>query len=187
MFKPGDCIIYTSLPGYLMNGSLYMVQSVVDETTITLEDIDGEFPTSDFFPLRDFDGNDDNHVTDAFDRISGRWTLPSDREILKLRGLVKLCTKDRIQTINISDISGHGFDLPDRLLGKNCACCEGLRFVTADMSKPVFLIDGLDDPYLGRRYRNMDGKHRIAKRLHFGYTTVDGYVFHIDEVLPYIN
>lgn len=170
-----------------MNGSLYTVMSVVDENTITLVDIKGEFPASDFFPLREFNGNDDNHVTDAYDRISGRWTLPSDGQILKLRGLIKLCTEDRIQNVNISDISGHGLDLPARLLGKQCACCDGERFVTADMSKPIFLIEGLDDPYMGRRYRNMDGKHRIAKRLYFGYTTVDAYMFHIDEILPYIN
>ena len=186
MYKPGDALIYTNLPGELMNGGIYMVETV-GESTVTLMGYETKYPIEDFYPLKDFNGNDDNHVTDAYDRITGRWTLPSDREILQLRGLVKLCTKDRIQTVNISDISGHGLDLPARLLGKTCACCNGERFVTSDMSKPIFLIEGLDDPYLGRRYRNMDGKHRIAKRLYFGYTTVYGYVFHIDEILPYIN
>jgi len=187
MFKPGDCIIYTSLPGYLMNGSLYMVQSVVDETTITLVDIDGEFPTSDFYPLREFNGNDEIHEPYLFDEISGEWTLPSNRSSLNLRGLVRLCNEDSLQTVLISDVGGIGWDLPERMRGLTCACCGGKRFITADMDKPIFLIEGLPDPYLGRRYRQMDGKHRTAKRIYFGHTTTPAYVFHIDDLLPYFN
>ena len=186
MFKLGDTLIYTGLPGELANGGLYMVETV-GESTLTLMNHEGEWSFDDFYPLRDFNGNDDNHQTHKHDRIAGEWNLPSPRSLLMLRGLIKLCTEDRLQDILISDIGGMGFDLPNRMLGKDCACCNGERFITADMHKPILLIDGLTDPYLGRRYRNMDGKHRIAKRLYFNYTTVPSYVFHIDEVLPYFN
>ena len=186
MYTIGDSVIYTGLPGALANGRIYVVESVSDNG-ITLLDQHGEHPVDDFYPMRGFNGNDDNHQVNFNERIAGKWTLPSDGQALMLRGLIKLCTEDKLQTVNISDIGGMGFDLPDRMLGKSCVCCNGDRFVTADMQKPCFLIEGLVDDQLGRRYRNMDGKHRIAKRKYFGLTTVEAYVFHIDEVLPYIN
>ena len=186
MYTTGDSVIYTGLPGALANGKIYVVDGV-GENNITLMDQHGEYQAEDFYPMREFRGNDDNHLTNFNERIAGKWTLPSDGQVLMLRGLIKLCTEDKLQTIDISDIGGMGFDLPDRMLGKTCACCGGERFITADMQKPIFLIDGLVDEQLGRRYRNMDGKHRIAKRKYFGLTTVEAYVFHIDEILPYIN
>ena len=185
MFKPGDTVIYTGLPGELANGGLYLVESVGNNMLTLMNH--GKHFLKDFYPLREFNGNDEIHEPYLFDEISGEWTLPSDRSSLNLMGLVRLCNEDSLQTVLISDVGGIGWDLPERMRGLTCACCGGERFITADMDKPIFLIEGLPDPYLGRRYRQMDGKHRTAKRIYFGHTTTPAYVFHIDDLLPYFN
>ena len=185
MFKPGDCIIYAGLPGELVNGEAYMVMEAGEET-VTLYN-HGTHLNKNFYQLRDFNGNDESTPTRHFDQIAGEFILPSDRQVLNLRGVYPLCTEDRIQNVLISDIGGIGWDLPARMRGIDCICCGGSRMITADMDLPVFLIEGLPDEKLGRRYRQMDGKHRTAKRIFFGLTHSPAYVFHIDEILPYIN
>ncbi len=186
MFKPGDCVIYAGRPAELNNGEAYLVTEVGTDT-ITLLDY-GTHLAKNFYQMRDFDGNDDSTPTYHYDPTSGEWIIPFEGlGQLNLRGVYPQCTEEKLQSVLISDVGGIGWDLPDRMRGLTCACCGGRRFITADMNKPIFLIDGLHDPHLGRRYRQMDGKHRTAKRIHFGYTHTPAYVFHIDELMPYIN
>lgn len=181
----GDAVIYTGLPsGTLLNGSTYLLEGIEGDMAVLHRH--GECSIEDIYPLRDFNGNDEIHHTYYEDMIAGTWTLPSDRNYINLQGLVKLYTEERLMEVSLDDIDGISLDLPERMRGENCACCNGERFITADTKKPLILFVGLENP-MGRKYRVMDGKHRIAKLRWCGKDTAMAYVLHIDEVLPYFN
>lgn len=128
---------------------------------------------------------DEYHPHHKHDKVCGVWEVPGGA--LSCRGLIKLCTEDRLQEVSFDDIGGMTMDLPERMRGPNCICCGGQRFLTADVKKPLFLIEGLKDPHQDRKYRCMDGKHRIEKLRWLGYNSAKAYVIHIDEATPYLH
>lgn len=136
----------------------------------------------------------DKNSLDDFDmchweEFYGDWTIPELPEKycgLRMRRLSPLLTEDRIKEVELNNIQWMGFDLPDRLTGENCICCEGKRFHGADLNRPGLLLDG-STTYSGRRYRSMDGKHRIQKMIAEGYTSFKFYVFHLDEIKDYYS
>lgn len=131
-----------------------------------------------------------------WEEIYGDWTIPElapkidegGRQYagLRLRRLTPLLTDDRIQEIDLNTIQWMGFDLPDRLLYENCFCCDGKRTEDANLNQLGLLLDGTTT-YSGRRYRSMDGKHRIQKAILQGFTSFKFYVFHIDEIKGYFS
>ena len=92
----------------------------------------------------------------------------------------------RLKYLNISDIQWYNQDSDPSTLYFNCACCGGSRVKYADLSYPGIVLDGTTT-YSGKRYRSMDGSHRIQKLIHYGYKKAPVYVFHIDEVKEYFT
>lgn len=58
------------------------------------------------------------------------------------------------------------------------------RYKEADPSQPVLLVDGLDNP-LNRRYRMVDGRHRLLKVLNGGGMSIPAFVFSVEEFFKY--
>ena len=99
----------------------------------------------------------------------------------------------RLQQVDINDIQWYAGSrlkpltantLPNP--GLYCNCCNGERVINADITYPGILLDGANN-YTGRRYRSMDGSHRIQKMLYYGYTHAPCYVFHIDDIINYFE
>lgn len=124
-----------------------------------------------------------------YDKSEANWTIPEVGEEyrIRLRRLNWMRNSDRLIDIPISDIQWYQEEkygiTADSLY---CPCCGGSRVIEADITYPGILLDGTTT-ITGKRYRSMDGSHRIQKMLYYGYTTAPCYVFHIDEVLNYFE
>ena len=105
---------------------------------------------------------------------------------LRLRRLNHLRTPDRLVDVPFDEIQWPGFDLPKRMRGRYCVCCDGARWADADLDAPGILIEGVKT-FSGRKYYNVDGRHRIEKLIDLGKTSASHWVFHIDELIPYIQ
>ena len=106
---------------------------------------------------------------------------------IRLRRLNWMRNEDRLMDIPISDIQWYQNEkygvTPDSLY---CPCCNGERVLNCEITYPGILLDGTTT-ITGKRYRSMDGSHRIQKLLYYGHTIAPCYVFHIDEVINYFE
>ena len=194
MFKPGDAVIYVGKPtNQLLNGDLVCIDRIDGDHAI-LFGSGFRVPLSDLYQLRDFDLNEEIVYAHYHDSLFGTWTLPMEgRSHLILRGVAHLCTPDRIVEVDISDIECVTFDLPKRVRGPNCICCDGKHFITTDMDKPIFSVyieDGMTSSCRDMsqfKYLSLDGKHRLEKRMYYGLTTIKTYLFGMEELIPYCN
>ena len=116
-----------------------------------------------------------------YDSSKGDFTIPGLEETkLRLRRLNWMKDWKQPETIDLSDI--HYLNMNDTTL--ECDCCDGERVKKADILNPGLVLDGTQTTS-GRRYRSMDGSHRLQKMLYYGYKTALVYVFHIDEIRNY--
>ena len=90
---------------------------------------------------------------------------------------------ERIETVRLDAIQWMGMEDNRELY---CPCCDGYRVRMADLTYPGLLLDGTTT-YSNRRYRSMDGSHRIQKMLHYGMTEAQFYVFDWHEVENYFD
>ena len=170
----------------LIPGNLYEMYRELNDHYI-LEDSDNRYDKKHFF--KDSEDCLSDYDLSHWEEFYGNWIIPElpERYLgIRLRRITPLLTDDRIQEIDINTIQWMGFDLPNRLRGENCICCDGKRTREADLSKLGLLLDGTTT-YSGRRYRSMDGKHRIEKAILKGHTSFKFYVFHIDEIRDYFS
>lgn len=126
------------------------------------------------------------HPGDCFqhyDKSEGLWTIKGlENQWIRLRRL-NWMREGRRKDIDITDIQWYNYDKNTHMY---CECCNGERVIQSDISYPGIVLDGTIT-YSGRRYRSMDGSHRIQKLLHYGYKTVPVYVFHINEIRNYFE
>lgn len=124
-----------------------------------------------------------------YDKSESNWSIPEigDGYQIRLRRLNWMRNSDRLLDVPISDIQWYQNE-KHGVTGDStyCPCCNGDRVVNADTTYPGILLDGTTT-ITGKRYRSMDGSHRIQKLLYYGYTMHSRYVFHIDEVLNYFE
>ena len=129
-----------------------------------------------------------------YDKSEGDWAIPelgdkantTPPHSIRLRRLNWMRDDVRLKYINISDIQWYNQDDDPSTLYFNCSCCGGQRVKYADLSYPGIVLDGTTT-YSGKRYRSMDGKHRLQKLIHYGHKKAPVYVFHIDEVREYFD
>lgn len=110
--------------------------------------------------------------------LYGDWTLNGKAYNLNISDLLPLLKED-FYRIKLSDIAWKGFDLDMSVRGENCPCCNGHRFRECDTTTPGILLDCdpipgntlSDYTYIknpgGRKYRCLDGKHRIEALLSY--------------------
>ena len=96
--------------------------------------------------------------------IYGDWRIDGKDCLLLLEDITDLLTVDKIVTIPHDEIGWKGYDLDHSLLGYNCACCIGFRYARCDPTIPPVIVEGASNP-ANRKYRLIDGKHRLQKRI----------------------
>ena len=117
----------------------------------------------------------------------GDWRInPSFKMILDLDDIKHLLTDDRIQIIKHKDIGWKGRHLDGKRSGSECICCDGERYRDCDPRFPGIIVDGAPNPY-NKRYRMIDGKHRISKLCNTGIKKSPFYVLKFEEVKPFFE
>ena len=122
------------------------------------------------------------------DPYFGDWRLyeVSDGEIhLPLLSLFHLLTDDILKTISFDNIAWKGMDLPSRMLYNNCVCCDGKFYKRADIDYPPILLKGTLNHY-NKKYRMIDGKHRIMKMISMGLSKSSFYVLELNDIIEYL-
>ncbi len=123
------------------------------------------------------------------DPIYGDWTIKNQKEeilFIRLSNLKPFLTKNRIKTVNFDDIAYKSFNLDRSKTHENCCCCEGVRFFDCDVDYLGILLEGEEYNSFGKKYRMLDGKHRMMKLKDMSKTEYDFYVLCYDEVKKYM-
>ena len=116
----------------------------------------------------------------------GDWTLDGETYHLDLHDLLPLLTEDNgFHVIKLDDIAWQGFNLDMSSRAENCRCCNGDRFRDCDATVPGILLDGINNPE-GRRYRCLDGKHRIEALLTYDQIYANFYVLTLNQIKEYL-
>ena len=63
---------------------------------------------------------------------------------------------------------------------------NGVRYKLADISYPLFAIEGMENPY-NKKYRMIDGRHRLLKQIILGHDTFLFYIFHYNDIKHHIQ
>ena len=129
--------------------------------------------------------------------LYGDWTLNGKTYDLNISDLLPLLKED-FYRIKLSDIAWKGFDLDMSVRGENCPCCNGDRFRDCDTTTPGILLDCDPSPgntssdcnYIknpeGRKYRCLDGKHRIEALLSYEREYGIFYVVTMSDIENYL-
>ena len=137
---------------------------------------------------------DSNHTLTGFHRCNmsvtyGDWRLPqvsNDDLFLYLSEIEHLLTDDRRENLFITDISWKGENLPLEMTGINCICCNGERYKDCNTKYSGIVLDHASNNPL-KRYRLLDGKHRLRKLIDRGYYRANFYVLTLDEIQKYFR
>ena len=114
--------------------------------------------------------------------VYGDWSLDDKIYDLYLHDLLPVLNdKTGFHYVKLSDIAWKGFDLDMSVRGENCICCDGDRFRDCDSTKPGILLEGIKNPG-GRKYRCLDGKHRIEVLLSYGQEYGNFYILNMDYI-----
>ena len=114
--------------------------------------------------------------------VYGDWTLDGKEYYLNIKDLLPILNeKTGFHRVELSDIAWKGFDLDISLRADNCSCCNGNRFRDCNPTMPGILLEGTSNPR-GRRYRCLDGKHRIEVLLSYEQTIGIFYKLTLDEI-----
>lgn len=117
--------------------------------------------------------------------VYGDWRLLDRRIfndlILELKDIEHLLVDDRIKVVEHKDIGWIGRHLDAKRSGSNCLCCDGKRYRECDPRFPGIIADGGPNPY-NKRYRMIDGKHRISKLCHTGIRKSPFYVLDWEDI-----
>ena len=172
----GQLVLFDGFSQYpeLTPGDVYCVDEVNGDH-IRLWGFEGSYDR----PL--FSCYDPRFCFEHYDKSRGDFEIPGlENTRLRLRR-INWMKEGRVQDIDISDIHYKNMDNEDNM---RCPCCGGSRVVSSNMKEPGIVVDGTET-ISGRRYRSMDGSHRLQKMLYYGYKTAPVYVFHIDEIRNY--
>ena len=119
--------------------------------------------------------------------IHGDWRVNNDNStVLRLSDILHLLTDDIIETVDHDEIGWKGMHLHPHYTTDNCICCNGRRYKTCDIKYPGILSVNAPNPY-NKKYRMIDGKHRIAKMLQLGISRSKFYVIEFKELIPFLS
>ena len=63
---------------------------------------------------------------------------------------------------------------------------NSVRYKLANIDYPLFAIEGMENPY-NKKYRMIDGRHRLLKQINLGKDKFLFYIFQYNEIKHYIN
>ena len=113
----------------------------------------------------------------------GDWRLFENISAIDLEKIRYLLTET--QTLNHEDIAWKGMDLPEEMVTNECICCDGLRYLECDIKYPCIVLNNAVNPH-NKKYRLIDGKHRMAKMRQLGITSSKFYVLELNN-LPNVS
>jgi len=132
-------------------------------------------------------GIGDQYTCFEIDDVYGDWTLDGKEYYLNIKDLLPILNENTgFYRVELSDIAWKGFDLDMSLRADNCPCCNGNRFRECNPTMPGILLEGTSNPG-GRRYRCLDGKHRIEALLSYEQTLGTFYILNMDHIRYYLN
>jgi len=186
----GQALLYDGMNQYpeLIPGDIYCLEEVKDDM-IRIYGYDAWYDAYLFSTYTS--GDSFQHYDKSGWKDETTWYIPEVGEgyMIRLRRLNWMRNPDRLQDIPITDIQWYQeekYGYTGVMDHMKCPCCDGERVVMADITYPGILLEGTTT-ITGKRYRSMDGSHRIQKMLYYGHTTAPSYVFHIDEILNYFE
>ena len=131
-------------------------------------------------------GIGDQYTCFEIDDVYGDWTLDGKEYYLNIKDLLPILNENTgFYRVELSDIAWKGFNLDMSFRGENCICCDGDRFRDCDSTKPGILLEGIKNPG-GRKYRCLDGKHRIEVLLSYGQEYGNFYILNMDHIRYYL-
>ena len=89
------------------------------------------------------------------------------------------------QILNHEDIAWKGMDLPEEMVTNECICCDGLRYLECNIKYPCIVLNNAVNPH-NKKYRLIDGKHRMSKMRKQGITSSKFYVLELNN-LPNVS
>ena len=72
------------------------------------------------------------------------------------------------------------------MTGINCICCNGERYKRCDTKYPGIVLDNASNNPT-KRYRLLDGKHRLRKLIDRGYYRANFYVLNLEDIQQYFR
>tara|TARA_B100001250_G_scaffold87565_1_gene72421 strand:+ start:4186 stop:5373 length:1188 start_codon:yes stop_codon:yes gene_type:complete len=115
----------------------------------------------------------------------GDWRLSEDDMELPLSDIKHLLTDDKLQDISFDDIAWKGMNLPLSERRSNCRCCDGERYFKCKTNYPLILCTGVPNPF-DKKYRCIDGKHRIDKMISQNKSKSKCYVLEYSDIEQYL-
>jgi len=125
------------------------------------------------------------HSVHLFRPRYGDWSFEGLTGKVYLKRLNPFLTQSRLEEIEINEIGWKGRNWSDEE-SINCPCCNGERYTKCDINIPGIVSINAPNPY-NKKYRMIDGKHRIRKRLNNGHTHGLFYVFTYEEIKKFVE
>ena len=113
----------------------------------------------------------------------GDWRLFENINHIDLQKIKYLLIET--QTLNHDDIAWKGMNLPEEMVTDECVCCGGLSYLECDIKYPCIVLNNAVNPH-NKKYRLIDGKHRMAKMRKLGITSSEFFVLELND-LPNVS
>lgn len=97
------------------------------------------------------------------------------QESIPLKAFEAWLVPENLKTINHIEIGWKGMYLDKSKINENCVCCNGERYYKCNINLPCIVADNVLNPH-GKRYRLIDGKHRMNCMKDLGITFSQFYV-----------
>ena len=109
--------------------------------------------------------------------VHGDWRIENKNAKLYLRDIAHLCIETRI--VNFEDVAWRSQfrKSPDNTT---------VKYLNADISFPPILCEDAPNPF-GKKYRLLDGVHRMSKMLNSGMTESSFYIVKYNDVRPFFK
>ena len=131
-------------------------------------------------------GVGDQYTFFEIDEVYGDWTLDGKEYYLNIKDLLPILNDENgFHRVKLDDIAWKGFDLDMSFRADNCFCWNGNRFRDCNPTIPGILLEGTSNPG-GRKYRCLDGKHRIEALLSYEQTHGIFYILNMDHINEYL-
>tara|TARA_R100000458_G_scaffold1906_1_gene1575 strand:- start:94 stop:516 length:423 start_codon:yes stop_codon:yes gene_type:complete len=110
----------------------------------------------------------------------GDWRINGKDYFIDSKDLEQYLIEDNLQTIKHEDIAWISMNVTEGI-DETCTCCNGSRYEKCDIKYPGILSLHAPNPY-SKKYRMIDGRHRMMKMRKLGITESQFYVISFEEL-----
>ncbi len=109
------------------------------------------------------------------DSIYGNWQVREKQEYIPLKAFKAWLVPSNLKTINHIEIGWQGMYFDKSKINENCVCCGGAKYFNSNINLPCIVAENVLNPH-GKKYRLIDGKHRMNCMKDLGITSSQFYV-----------